>query len=261
MSEQDYPNIRAMAAGTIAGAWREWPRVQPEAKALLAALEQAQKLIVALETQCDPSGDLRNLILTRFENAMLRAALAAERAAHHDAAAQWQEEARLRREAQGEAFDARHAFEASVREAEALHAEVERLRGDYETSHACRLQAEEALERAEAALRAQQDANAKLHEALSPKEWPQAWPRLLDEILAIGRRALSDAALRDTAPARHYKLLPEEAAKCRCENCIKDYPDLAFHCLCPAGLHMPACACACHEQDAADRRMRHEVDR
>jgi len=96
--------------------------------AVLAALEQAQKLIVALETQCDPSGDLRNLILTRDENAMLRAALAAERAAHHDAAAQWQEEARLRREAQGEAFDARHAFEASVREAEALHAEVERLR-------------------------------------------------------------------------------------------------------------------------------------
>ena len=38
MSEtpQDYPNIRAMAAGTISGAWREWPLVRGEAKALLA---------------------------------------------------------------------------------------------------------------------------------------------------------------------------------------------------------------------------------
>ena len=38
MSEtpQDYPNIRAMASGTISGAWREWPLVRGEAKALLA---------------------------------------------------------------------------------------------------------------------------------------------------------------------------------------------------------------------------------
>ena len=60
--------------------------------------------------------------------------------------------------------------------------------------------------------------------------------------------AIGDARAEAAEPARHYKLLPEEAAKCRCENCIKDYPDLAFHCLCPAGLHMPACACECHEE-------------
>ena len=33
---QDHPNVRAIATGTISGAFREWPRVQPEAKALLA---------------------------------------------------------------------------------------------------------------------------------------------------------------------------------------------------------------------------------
>jgi len=33
---QDYPNIRAMASGTISGEWREWPKVRSEAKALLA---------------------------------------------------------------------------------------------------------------------------------------------------------------------------------------------------------------------------------
>ena len=57
MSEtpQDHPNIRAIAAGTIAGAFREWPRVQPEAKALLAErevlraeVERLRGLIVAL---------------------------------------------------------------------------------------------------------------------------------------------------------------------------------------------------------------------
>ena len=57
------------------------------------------------------------------------------RAAHHDAAAQWQEEARLRREAQGEAerlreWNARLLSQATVAEEEArqAQAEVERLR-------------------------------------------------------------------------------------------------------------------------------------
>lgn len=34
----EYPNLEAMAAGTISGAWREWPMMRPEAKALLAEL-------------------------------------------------------------------------------------------------------------------------------------------------------------------------------------------------------------------------------
>ena len=34
----DYPNIEAMASGTISGKFTEWPRVRPEAKALLAEL-------------------------------------------------------------------------------------------------------------------------------------------------------------------------------------------------------------------------------
>jgi hypothetical protein len=72
-------------------------------------------------------------------------------------------------------------------------AEVERLRGDYETSHACRLQAEETLERTEAAL--------------------------LD--------------------AHHEEALDIEAL---CKRPFR------VHCLCPAGLHMPACACECHEE-------------
>jgi hypothetical protein len=45
MSEtpQDYPNIRAMASGTISGTWREWPKVRPEAKALLDRLDGCHK--------------------------------------------------------------------------------------------------------------------------------------------------------------------------------------------------------------------------
>ena len=43
-----------------------------ERDALRAEVERQQKLIYALETQCDPAGDQRNLILTRDENAMLR---------------------------------------------------------------------------------------------------------------------------------------------------------------------------------------------
>ena len=69
---------------------------------------------------------LRQLADAVERNAALKAERDALRAAHHDAAAQWQQEARLRREAQAEAFDATHAFAMSVREAEALHADVER---------------------------------------------------------------------------------------------------------------------------------------
>ena len=65
----------------------------------------------------------------------LRAERDTLRAAHHDAAAQWQEEARLRREAQGEAarlreWNARLLSQATVAEEEArqAQAEVERLR-------------------------------------------------------------------------------------------------------------------------------------
>ena len=80
------------------------------------------------------------------------------------------------------------------------------------------------------------------------REIEQATEGIPEQNCMLANR-IARLALRDTAPARHYKLLPEEAAKCRCENCIKDYPDLAFHCLCPAGLHMPACACACHAEE------------
>lgn len=36
--EDAYPNIYAIAAGTIAGLFRDWPRVRPEAQALLERL-------------------------------------------------------------------------------------------------------------------------------------------------------------------------------------------------------------------------------
>ena len=48
---QDHPNVRAIATGTISGAFREWPRVQPEAKALLAerdALRTRVEAVLAL---------------------------------------------------------------------------------------------------------------------------------------------------------------------------------------------------------------------
>jgi hypothetical protein len=51
MSEtpQDYPNIRAMAAGTISGAWREWPLVRGEAKALLAERDALRAEVARLD--------------------------------------------------------------------------------------------------------------------------------------------------------------------------------------------------------------------
>lgn len=36
----DYPNLEAMASGTISGRFSEWPRVRPEAKAALAELRR-----------------------------------------------------------------------------------------------------------------------------------------------------------------------------------------------------------------------------
>ena len=75
MSEtpQDHPNVRAIATGTISGAFREWPRVQPEAKALLAerdALREKQchhgwrgiALREAISTRC-PSCGLKSLFI------------------------------------------------------------------------------------------------------------------------------------------------------------------------------------------------------
>lgn len=50
MAEQmDYPNIRAIAAGTISGAFRDWPQVRPEAKALLADWERRGAEVRRLE--------------------------------------------------------------------------------------------------------------------------------------------------------------------------------------------------------------------
>ena len=53
MSEtpQDYPNIRAMASGTISGAWREWPLVRGEAKALLAERDALRLAVAKLEDE------------------------------------------------------------------------------------------------------------------------------------------------------------------------------------------------------------------
>ena len=70
---QDHPNVRAIATGTISGAFREWPRVQPEAKALLAerdALREKQchhgwrgiALREAISTPC-PSCGLKSLFI------------------------------------------------------------------------------------------------------------------------------------------------------------------------------------------------------
>lgn len=50
----DYPNIEAIANGTIAGNFRDWPRVRPEAKALLAELDRlrlAQRVQSDYETE------------------------------------------------------------------------------------------------------------------------------------------------------------------------------------------------------------------
>lgn len=40
----EYPNLEAMAAGTISGAWREWPRVRDEAEAALAEIRRLRAL-------------------------------------------------------------------------------------------------------------------------------------------------------------------------------------------------------------------------
>jgi hypothetical protein len=41
----DYPNLEAMASGTISGRFREWPRVRPEAKAALAELLRLRRRV------------------------------------------------------------------------------------------------------------------------------------------------------------------------------------------------------------------------
>ena len=45
-----YPNIEAIAAGCVAGNFREWPMVRPEAKRLLAERDQ---LLAALKAARD----------------------------------------------------------------------------------------------------------------------------------------------------------------------------------------------------------------
>ena len=44
-----YPNIEAIANGTISGAFRNWPKVRPEAKALLAELDLVNQALEQLE--------------------------------------------------------------------------------------------------------------------------------------------------------------------------------------------------------------------
>jgi hypothetical protein len=43
MSDPLYPNIEALAAGMIAGEFRDWPRLRPEAKALLEAFAETSR--------------------------------------------------------------------------------------------------------------------------------------------------------------------------------------------------------------------------
>ena len=52
----DYPNIEAIAHGTISGSFADWPRVKPEAKALLAELAEEQAYARQqkhLRTECE----------------------------------------------------------------------------------------------------------------------------------------------------------------------------------------------------------------
>lgn len=45
----DYPHLGAMAAGTISGYWRDWPKVKPEAKAALEELRRLRKVAAELD--------------------------------------------------------------------------------------------------------------------------------------------------------------------------------------------------------------------
>jgi hypothetical protein len=63
MSEtpRDYPNIRAMASGTISGAWREWPLVRPEAKALLAERDTLRAQLTERDAKVEAFGLVKHL--------------------------------------------------------------------------------------------------------------------------------------------------------------------------------------------------------
>jgi hypothetical protein len=62
-----YPNLEAIAQGAIAGNFREWPQVRPEAQALLAerstllsALRTARDALLTVSDFNQPSADFWN---------------------------------------------------------------------------------------------------------------------------------------------------------------------------------------------------------
>lgn len=50
-ARNDYPNIHAIATDTISGRFSEWPRVKPEAVAILAELSKVRGAIAQLKAQ------------------------------------------------------------------------------------------------------------------------------------------------------------------------------------------------------------------
>ena len=52
----NYPNIEAIANGTISGKLQEWSRVKPEAIAILEELKRLEGLILAAKDSEDPWG-------------------------------------------------------------------------------------------------------------------------------------------------------------------------------------------------------------
>ena len=55
----EYPNIEALAAGTISGYFREWPRVQPEAREILRELKDLQSEVWRLRSYIKLQASLR----------------------------------------------------------------------------------------------------------------------------------------------------------------------------------------------------------
>lgn len=54
-----YPNIEALAAGTISGHFREWPRVQPEAKGILLEVKDLRSEVERLRSYIKLQAALR----------------------------------------------------------------------------------------------------------------------------------------------------------------------------------------------------------
>lgn len=131
----DYPNIEAMASGTISGKFTEWPRVRPEAKALLAELAALREENARLKADMAfHMGNARvfeaDLKTARRERDEARAEVEKERA-YADASNQDAIAAEAEAKKYHDALVARHGGEpvALLDELDEARAEVSRLEG------------------------------------------------------------------------------------------------------------------------------------